>query len=123
MDAKLKRESILRMASGAIEEKVDYEVSKVIDNILDLNTQPDAKRKIVITLEFKPDAERKHISIAAAAKSTLVPTSTVSTSMMITNDSNGEMVIAEMVPHIPGQLSMTGDEQPQPKILKLVNQN
>lgn len=26
------RESVLRMAAGAIEEKVDYEVSRVIDN-------------------------------------------------------------------------------------------
>lgn len=116
----LKRDSILRMAAGAIEEKVDYEVSRVIDNILDLNTKPDAKRKITITLEFLPDAERKHIGLAVTAKSTLVPTAAVSTSMMITADGNGEMVVAEMVPQIPGQLNMNGMEQEQPKILKLV---
>lgn len=123
MSEQLKRDSILRMASGAIEEKVDYEVSRVIDNILDLNTDPKAKRKITITLVFQPDAERKHIAIAAEAKSTLAPTAAVSTSMMITSDGNGEMVVAEMVPQIPGQLSMSGAEQPQPKILRLVNQN
>ncbi len=123
MSEQLKRDSILRMASGAIEEKVDYEVSRVIDNILDLNTDPKAKRKITITLVFQPDAERKHIAIAAEAKSTLAPTAAVATSMMITSDGNGEMVVAEMVPQIPGQLSMSGAEQPQPKILRLVNQN
>ena len=121
--SELKRDSILRMASGAIEEKVDYEVSRVIDNILDVNTDPKAKRKITITLVFQPDAERKHIAIAAEAKSTLAPTAAVATSMMITSDGNGEMVVAEMVPQIPGQLSMSGAEQPQPKILRLVNQN
>ncbi len=120
MSEQLKRDSILRMAAGAIEEKVDYEVSRVIDNILDLNTKPDAKRKITITLVFQPDAERKHIAIQAEAKSTLVPTAAVSTSMMITSDGNGEMVVAEMVPQIPGQLNMSGGEQAQPKILKLV---
>ena len=120
MSNELKRDSILRMAAGAIEEKVDYEVSRVIDNILDLNTKPDAKRKITITLVFQPDAERKHIAIQAEAKSTLVPTAPVATSMMITADGNGEMVVAEMVPQIPGQLSMSGAEQEQPKILKLV---
>lgn len=119
----LRRESILRMAQGAIEEKVDYEVSRVIDNILDLNTKPDAKRKITITLEFTPDSERQRIQIAASAKSTLVPTAPVSTQMMITADGNGEMVVAEMVPQIPGQLNMSGGEQEQPKILRLVNQN
>lgn len=120
--AQLKRESILAMAQGAIEERVDYEVQKVVDNILDLNTKPDAKRKITITLEFNPDSERKHISILASAKSSLAPTASVSTAMMITADGNGEMVIAEMVPQIPGQLNMSGAEQPQPKILRLVNQ-
>ncbi len=117
----IQRESILRMAAGAIEEKVDYEVSRVIDNILDLNTKPDAKRKITITLEFTPDAERKHIALAATAKSTLVPTAAVSTAMLITADGNGEMVVAEMVPQIPGQLNMSGGEQAQPKILRFVN--
>lgn len=120
MSEQLKRESILRMAAGAIEEKVDYEVSRVIDNILDLNTKPDAKRKITITLVFQPDAERKHIAIQAEAKSTLVPTAAVATSMVITADGNGEMVVAEMVPQIPGQLNMSGAEQKQPKILKFV---
>ena len=120
MSEQLKRDSILRMASGAIEEKVDYEVSRVIDNILDVNTKPDAKRKITITLTFQPDAERKHIAIQAEAKATLVATAAVATSMMITSDGNGEMVVAEMVPQIPGQLNMSGAEQAQPKILKFV---
>ncbi len=117
----MNKESILRMAGGAIEEKVDAEVSRVIDNILDPNTKPDAKRKITVTLEFQPDAERKRINIFASAKSTLVPLSPAATAMVITSDGNGEMVIAELTPQIPGQVSMEGQVQPQPKILKLVN--
>ena len=115
------RESILRMAGGAIEEKVDYEVSRVIDNIIDPNTKPDAKRKITVTLEFQPDAERKHISLFVSAKSTLVPTAPAATAMIITADGNGEMVVAELTPQIPGQINMSGAEQAPPKILKLVN--
>ncbi len=117
------KESILRMAAGAIEERVDYEVSRVIDNIVDVNTNPTAKRKITITLEFTPDSQRQHISLSASAKATLAPAQPVNTAMCITSDGNGEMVVAEMVPHIPGQLDMEGNEQPQPKILKLVAQN
>ena len=119
----MEKESILRMAAGAIEERVDYEVSRVIANILDASTKPDAKRKITITLEFQPDSERKHIGMSATAKSTLAPTTPVSTSMAITSDANGEVLVAEMVPHIPGQLDIEGCEQPQPKLLKLVAQN
>lgn len=117
------RESILRMAAGAIEERVDCEVGRVIDNILDPTTKPDAKRKITITLEFQPDSERRHISLHASAKSTLAATTPVSTAMVITADGNGELVVAEMVPQIPGQRSMDGGEQAQPKILKFVNAN
>ena len=42
------RASILQMARGAIQERVDYEVCKAVDNILDLNTDPTAKRKITL---------------------------------------------------------------------------
>ena len=114
------RESILRMAAGAIEEKVDYEVSRVIENILDPNTKPDAKRKITITLELSPDSERKHISLMANVKSTLCPAVPSSTSMAITTDGNGELAVVELTPHIPGQIDMDGGVQEQPKILKLV---
>lgn len=122
MEGQLKKESILTMAQGAIEEKVDYEVSRVIDNILDPNTKPDAKRKVTITLEFVPDAERRRIAISATAKSVLVPATAAVTAVVVTTDGNGELVVAEMVPQIPGQISMTGEVQAPPKILKLVNQ-
>lgn len=120
---KLDKECILRMAAGAIEERVNYEATSVIDNITDLNTKPTAKRKITITLEFTPDETRTKISLNATVKSALAPTVPVSTAMCITSDGKGEMIVAEMVPQIPGQISIEGKEQPQPKILKLVNQN
>ena len=45
------RDSIMRMARGAFEERVDYEMDKVIQNILDPNTKATAKRKITPTIE------------------------------------------------------------------------
>lgn len=118
----MNKESILRMARGAIEERTDLEVSRVIDNILDLNTDPKAKRKITITLTFVPDATRSIINLFTDVKSALCPSGTVSTALCITSDGRGEMVIAEMTPQIPGQLNMSGEEQEPPKILKLVAQ-
>ena len=49
------RDSIMRMARGAFEERVDYEMDKVIQNILDPNTKATAKRKITLTIELTPD--------------------------------------------------------------------
>lgn len=116
------RSSILQMAKGAIQERVDYEVSKVVDNILDPNTEPTVKRKVVLTIEMKPDENRQVITMNATAKSNLAPTTPIGTSLVITSDGNGEMVVAEIVPQVPGQMHMDGTEQEKPKLLKLAGQ-
>lgn len=120
MNEQDKRTSILQMARGAIEERVDYEMSRVIDNILDPNTEPTAKRKLNLTIEFKPDANRQVISVITTAKSTLCPTNPVSTSLFITGDEQGEVTAVEMVPNIPGQLDFSGGEQEPAPVLKIV---
>ena len=73
------RDSIMRMARGAFEERVDYEMDKVIQNILDPNTKATAKRKITLTIELTPDDERRQIQVSVTAKSTLAATNPVKT--------------------------------------------
>ena len=114
------KDSIMRMARGAFEERVDYEMSRVIENILDPNTKATAKRKITLTIELTPDDTRRRIQVSTATKSALAPTNPVSTSLCITNNDNGEMVVAEMVPQIPGQIGLDGSQQENPKLLKLL---
>ena len=114
MSEQLDKKSILEMSMGAILERVDYEMGKVIDNILDPNTKPTGKRKITVSLELIPSADRRTITVQTTAKSALVPTDPVTTSLFITNQpGSGEMVVAEM----PGQVAFDGSEQAQPKIL------
>ena len=110
------KRSILQMARGAIMERADYEVTKAIENILDANTSATAKRKITITLELKPDDKRQNISVSVTAKSALVPTNPVVTSLYIADSDN----VVEMVPQIPGQLGIDETEQEAPPALKLI---
>ena len=118
MSEQLDKKSILEMSMGAILERVDYEMGKVIDNILDPNTKPTGKRKITVSLELILSADRRTITVQTTAKSALVPTDPVTTSLFITNQpGSGEMVVAEMVPQVPGQVAFDGSEQAQPKIL------
>jgi len=115
----LDKASILRMAMGAIEERVNYEMGGVLDNILDINTDAKKKRKMTIVLEFLPDAERRTIQVNAGVKSALVPTDPVLTSLYVAGSATtGEMEVYEMVPQIPGQQALSGDTQEEPKILK-----
>lgn len=118
MDNNIKN-SILDMATGAIKERVDYDVAKVIGNILDPNTKAQAKRKITLTIEFAPDEDRKKIAISVTSKATLCPTNPVSTALAFVPNRDGEAQLVEMVPQVPGQMALDGTEQAAPKLLKL----
>lgn len=117
------RSSLLQMAKGAIQERVDYEVTRVVDNLLDMNTEAKAKRKVVLTITMATDDDRRVVKVEASAKSTLAPVTPIGTSLVITADGNGEMMLAEIIPQVPGQISLTGEEQEAPKILKIAAQN
>ena len=116
----LNRASIVEMAMGAIEERVNYEMDRVIQNILDRNTQATGKRKVVVELTIVPDDDRKVLAVSATAKSTLVQTNPVKTALYLgTDPKTGELRVSEMTPQIPGQLAIAGGEAPSRKILKL----
>ena len=110
------QKSILQMARGAIQERADYEMSRLLANILDANTSPTAKRKLTLTLELKPDDDRQTITVSCSAKSTLAPTSPVVTSLYVADEEN----VVEMVPQIPGQYGLDGKAQEAPPSLKII---
>lgn len=120
MDEQNKR-SILEMARGAFQERVDYEMAKVIDNILDANTIATKDRKISVTLKFTPDNERSNIGVAFEVKSVLAPSAPTKTSLYIAGDSStGEVQVVEMLPQLPGQMRMDGGESEAPAMLKII---
>ena len=117
----MNKKSILDMAMGAIKERVDYEMSSVMDNILDANTDPTAKRKLKLELVFQPDGDRQNIVVTTSVKSMLAPTNAVRTSLYITGNSvTGEVECVEMVPQIPGQIALDAPEQEEPAALNII---
>lgn len=60
MNEQFDKKSILEMSMGAILERVDYEMGRVLDNIIDPNTKATAKRKITVNLELIPSSDRKN---------------------------------------------------------------
>lgn len=51
----METKSIIQMARGSIEERIDLEMTRILDNILDPNTKPTLKRKLTVTVEITPD--------------------------------------------------------------------
>lgn len=108
------KKSILEYAMGAIAESVDHELDRVLMNIGGPNTSPTAKRKIQLTLTFEPDSNRARIGMTSVVKSTLAPLQQVQTTLCVTRARNGDLILAEMLPQVPGQIDMDGDEAPTP---------
>lgn len=109
------------MARGGFLEQVDYEMAKVIDNILDPNTKATGKRRITVTMELVPDDSRRQIAVSFATKLALVATNPLTTGLYVIGDSDtGEMCVVEMVPQIPGQMALNGAEQERPPQLKII---
>ncbi|EFB76048.1 hypothetical protein SUBVAR_05832 [Subdoligranulum variabile DSM 15176] len=107
------------MAMGGIAEVVDREVDRVICNVLDPSTKATAKRKIVLTLTFNPDETRSRLDMDVQAKSTLAPVAPLKTDLCITKGRGGELLMAEMLPQVPGQIDMDGDEAPEPAMARV----
>lgn len=110
--------NLLEVARGAIGERLDYELSKVVDNIADLNTKADAVRKITLTLSLKPDSERQNIKMSTQVKSTLTPTNNIESALYLTESDEGKALV-EMLPQVPGQMALDGSEQDEPKVIPI----
>lgn len=114
------KKSILDMAMGAIKERTDIEMSKIVDNIIDPNTIATKTRTMTLKLEFIPSNDRKNVSVKATATTKLQPYAPLTTSLYVGADENGEIGAVEMVKQLPGQMNMNGEIQQEPSRLKLV---
>lgn len=113
------KHSVLEMAMGAIAEMTDYEVNRIIANIMDPMTAPTDKRKLTLTLTFTPDESRSTIVMDVKARTAIAPLNGVRTMMGITKTRDGELIMAEMMPQVPGQIDMDGDEAPAPALARM----
>lgn len=90
------------MEKEVLQEKVDKELEKVFDNILDPNTDIKTKRKLTITLTMTPDETREVVSTSMEVKSTLAPQTGVATTVLV-GQKDGKVYANELKSKIPGQ--------------------
>lgn len=65
--------SLDKLGNGAALELFDRELRRVIENIADVNTEAEAKRKITITVEIMPHESRDSAAVKIQAKSNIAP--------------------------------------------------
>lgn len=94
----MERLNIANLAKGALLERADVEIKRILENISDKNTDFKKARKLTLTLDFKAlDEDREAIKVDLQAKSSIAPYNAVSTQIYIDKDDNGEVVAQEFV--------------------------
>lgn len=110
--------SIIEMARGAVIERIDLEMFRVMENVQDLNTEPSKTRSITIKVAFKPDNSRENIKVSYQVQSSLAPAAPIETSLYA-GMRKGKIFAVENIPQIPGQMALNNTEQEPPRLVAL----
>lgn len=109
------------MGLGAVQEKFEDEMKKVIENVLDPNTDAKTLRGITINVKIKPNPEnREACSMEVVVSSKLAPTKTLESILMVGMSTTGEVNAIESVPQ-QGNLFPETEEENAPRKLHQIN--
>lgn len=100
-------------AGGALQEKTNAAMHRVLENMQDPNTPYKVKRGITIKIGFTQNEERNDAMVEMSVETKLAPASPVRTMMSVgRNLENGEVYAEEYGKQIKGQMSL--DLNPEP---------
>ncbi len=101
--------SLDNLGNGSAVERFNYELKKVLENILDPNTDYKAKRAVSLTVTFQPNAERDALITAIDVKSKVAPIRQETTTLYV-GHRHGEVIATE---YNPRQERMNFDQPSQ----------
>ncbi len=110
--------SIFDLADGAVHERANLELERVMENIRDLNTDYKKPRTLTVTFTFTADEDRETVRVSHAVTSKLAPMKSMNTTIMLGYD-DGKLTAVEQTKAIPGQLDINGGEQSGPKVINI----
>ncbi|MBJ6362129.1 hypothetical protein ACFOQM_12585 [Paenibacillus sp. GCM10012307] len=85
------------LAGGALSEKINIELQKLAANVLDANTEAEAKRSVTIKIAVKPDEKREIGKTEVSVTSSLAPSKGIPMSFVFDYDNDGNAVIGELI--------------------------
>ena len=101
--------TLASLCDGSLQERVDRALLRLAENILDERCDPEAKRKLKITVTFKAaDGNPDDVKVEADVSLALAPEIGVATKMSIGREKTTGLVTMQeyRVGEIVGQLSM-----------------
>lgn len=106
---KLENMKLNELAGGAVQEHFEHEAKRVLQNLMDINTDPKKKRKITLTLDLTTDDNREIVFADVSAKSTIAAIEATGFNLMSGVNKNGERVISELKSGAVGQSFIDDD--------------
>lgn len=107
MDEKMNLLNLKDLANGALQEKADTAMRKVLENMQDPNTPWKNKRQINIKIAFVQNEGRDDAAVEVSVDTKLAPVSPVVTRMAIGKDlMSGKTYAQEYGRQIKGQMSL-----------------
>lgn len=100
---------ISSIGGGALAEKVNIELRKLAENVMDPNTKPDAVRTLTIQIKIKPDETRQIGASEINVKSALAPAKGIPTSFVFDFDKDGKAVVKELQTRDRNQMMIDND--------------
>ena len=95
------------IADGALQEKLNAAMRKVLENMQDPNTPYRVKRGITVKLGFTQTESRNDAVVDVSVETKLAPASPIQTMMSIGKDlRNGEVYAEEYGKQVKGQMSL-----------------
>lgn len=92
-----------RLGEGAVSERLQIEMQKVLENIADPNTPWKKARKITLTISVTPNEKRQLGEVSIDTKTTLAPAHGIPAVIVIGKDDEGKVVGKELLSGEPGQ--------------------
>lgn len=94
---------LTQFADGAVAERFNQELIKVLENIADPNTDPKKVRKLTLTVSIAGNEKRDIATVGIQAKTALAPAKQIETQIIMDYDNRGRVTGAELKSGIKGQ--------------------
>lgn len=110
--------SLDQLMDGALVERFNQELSKLMDNVFDMRTDPNKRRRISLIFDFKPNERRDAAEMSADVKIVTAPPTPLTQTVLMSISDDGHVRITERTEQIPGQIDFEGVEAPMPKMIE-----